>query len=49
MEWAKGVREFLNESDSVYDPRKIIKSGEKRMKEAIRMKIELLGSKDKAV
>lgn len=49
MEWAKGVREFLNESDSVYDPRKIIKSGEKRMKEAIRIKIELLGSKDKAV
>lgn len=49
MEWAKGVREFLNESDSVYDPRKIIKSGEKRVKEAIRIKIELLGSKDKAV
>lgn len=49
MEWAKGVREFLSEFDSVYDPRKIIKSGEERMKEAIRMKIELLGSKGKAV
>lgn len=47
IEWTKAVREFLNENIDVYDPRKIIKSGEKAVKEAIRIKIELLGSKNK--
>lgn len=45
--WTKGVREFLSTNDTVYDPRKIIKSGEKSMKEAIKAKIELLGSNNK--
>ena len=41
--WSKAVREFLKESDA-YDPRKIIKSGEASMKQAIKDKIILLGS-----
>lgn len=41
--WSKAVREFLNTNDA-FDPRKIIKSGEKAMKEAIREKIILFGS-----
>ena len=47
MEWTSGVREFLKENDTVYDPRKVIKSGESKMKEAIRAKIALLGSEHK--
>lgn len=46
--WSQAVRKYLNENDSVYDPRKIIKSGEKDMKQAIKDKILLLGSNDKA-
>lgn len=47
IEWANAVRKFVNESND-YDPRKIIKSGEIAMKAAIRHKIELLGSLNKA-
>jgi ketose-bisphosphate aldolase len=47
MEWTKAVRAFLKEDNHVYDPRKVIKSGEQQMKEAIRLKIELLGSQNK--
>ena len=47
--WANEVRKFLNENQSVYDPRKIIKSGEKAIKEVIRLKVELLGSKNKVL
>jgi len=39
--WTKGLRKFLEENKEVYDPRKIISSGEKNMKEAIQNKIEL--------
>lgn len=46
--WAKDVREFLNENYTVYDPRKIIKSGEQAMKEKIKEKIYLLNSNGKA-
>lgn len=46
--WAKDVRMFLNENQAVYDPRKIIKSGEKAMKEKIKEKIYLLNSNGKA-
>lgn len=46
--WAKDVREFLNENHTVYDPRKIIKSGEQAMKEKIKEKIYLLNSNGKA-
>ena len=46
--WAQDVREFLNENHTVYDPRKIIKSGEQAMKEKIKEKIYLLNSNGKA-
>ena len=45
--WSQGVRQFLNENDKVYDPRKIIKSGENSMKEMIKEKVMLFGSNDK--
>ena len=48
QEWSKAVRIFLQENESVYDPRKVIKSGEAAMKKAIKDKILLLGSNDKA-
>jgi fructose-1,6-bisphosphate aldolase class II len=47
QEWAKGVREFLSTNNDVYDPRKVIKSGEKQMKNAIIEKIHLLNSNNK--
>ena len=48
IEWTKGVREKLQTDEKVYDPRKVISSGEKNIKEAITKKIELLGSASKA-
>lgn len=45
--WAKGVKEGLSNSD-VYDPRKVIKMGEKEFKECVKNKCELLGSVNKA-
>lgn len=47
MEWASAIRKFVNENNE-YDPRKIIKSGESAIKKAIKNKIELLGSSNKA-
>ncbi len=46
--WAQAVREFLNENQEVYDPRKVIKSGEKVIKELLKEKILLFGSDGKA-
>jgi len=46
--WTSGVREFLNNDKEVYDPRKVIKGGETSMKKAIKEKLELLGSINKA-
>lgn len=46
--WVTGVREFLNSNSGVYDPRKIIKSGEKNIKKVIYDKINLLGSLNQA-
>lgn len=45
--WAKGGKEGLKTSD-VYDPRKVIKMGEKEFKECVKNKCELLGSINKA-
>lgn len=39
--WHKGVLEFVTNNPNVYDPRKIISSGEKLMKDAIRAKVRL--------
>lgn len=46
--WSKAVRKFLAENSEVYDPRKIIKSGESAMKQMIASKIELLKSANRA-
>ena len=46
--WTNAVRIFLAKDVQVYDPRKVIKSGENVMKEAIKKKLELLGSIGKA-
>lgn len=46
--WTNGVRELLSQDSQVYDPRKVIKSGEENMKKAIKEKVELLGSLNKA-
>lgn len=43
--WAKAVREKLDSDNDVYDPRKIIKSGEKNIKDLIQEKVILLGTK----
>ena len=46
--WAKAVRSFLKENQSVYDPRKVIKAGEQAIKDKIDEKIHLLESNGKA-
>ena len=46
--WSKEVRKFLQDNETVYDPRKIIKIGETAMKKVIKEKIELLGSNNRA-
>ncbi len=45
--WAKAVRTYLNENETVYDPRKIIKAGEKTLKEKVSEKIHLLKSNNR--
>lgn len=46
--WSNSVRAFLENDKNVYDPRKIIKSGEEAIKSAIKKKLELLGCLQKA-
>jgi len=46
--WCKDMRHFLATDSSTYDPRKIIKAGEKALKKAVRDKILLFGSNEKA-
>lgn len=48
MVWTAAVRIFLNTEKDVYDPRKVIKSGEAALKDAVRKKVILLGSNNKA-
>ena len=43
--WSKAVREKLNEDSEVYDPRKIIKSGEAAMKRRIDEIVTLYNTK----
>ena len=42
--WTIGVRNKLNDDVNVYDPRKIILSGEERLKQVIDEKAVLLGT-----
>ena len=43
--WSKAVREFLNEDEKVYDPRKVIGSGELAMKNQINKIVTIFGTK----
>jgi fructose-1,6-bisphosphate aldolase class II len=43
--WTEAVRKFLNEDDKAYDPRKVIGSGEQAIKEKVREKVTLFGTK----
>jgi ketose-bisphosphate aldolase len=46
--WNKSVRKYINKNKKVYDPRKIISSGEAEIKRVVREKIILCGSINKA-
>lgn len=46
--WTNGLKNYITNNDGVYDPRKVIGGGEFEMKEAIRKKIILFGSANKA-
>ena len=48
IKWTENIREYIKQNPNQYDPRKIISSGEKGVKEAILEKIQLLGSSNKA-
>jgi len=45
--WHKAVKDFINTNKDVYDPRKVISSGEKAIKEVVSNYIRILGSKNK--
>jgi fructose-bisphosphate aldolase class II len=45
--WAKAVREKIRNDLNVYDPRKIIGSGEQALKDSVREKILLFGSNNR--
>lgn len=45
--WTNAVREKLHSDKEVYDPRKVIKSGEEALKECVRNKIMLFKSNDR--
>lgn len=47
VEWNKAVREYLINNEDIYDPRKIIGSGEEKIKEVIYNKLHMLGSCNK--
>ena len=42
--WTNAIRKFLNEDEKVYDPRKVIKSGESAIKNCISAKIDLFNT-----
>ena len=48
IEWSAAVRDFLENDLKEYDPRRIIRSGEQAVKTAIKNKIKLFGSNQKA-
>ena len=43
--WTKGIKDFMNSNENIYDPRKIISSGEKNIKQIVREKIRILSNK----
>lgn len=40
--WANDVKSFIEQNQDIYDPRKIIKAGEKAIKSIIKQKLEIL-------
>lgn len=46
--WSNAVRRYLSDDGFVYDPRKIIKSGESALKNEVHKKNNLFGSKNRA-
>ena len=48
ISWHEAVAKFVFENKEVYDPRKVISSGEESMKATIKNYIRILGSKGKA-
>ena len=46
--WHEEVLKFIKENENVYDPRKVISSGEEGLKKVAREYIRILGSKGKA-
>lgn len=46
-EWSNAVREYLNKENIVYDPRKVIGSGESAIKESVKNKVTLFGSNNR--
>lgn len=47
LAWNESIRKFIEENKEVYDPRKIIASGESSIKKCVMDKIHLLGSCNK--
>lgn len=43
VEWSKGIKEYIKNNEDVYDPRKIISSGEENIKKVIKDKLHILG------
>lgn len=43
LEWSKAVKEYIKNNNEVYDPRKIISSGEENIKNVIKDKLHILG------
>ena len=41
--WSNAVKEYIDNNKEIYDPRKIISSGEKNIKKAIKDKLHILG------
>ena len=44
--WAEAVRKFLNENQEVYDPRKVIGSGEQAIKDKVEEKVKLFNTQN---
>ena len=47
LAWHEDVLKFMLSNSSIYDPRKVISSGEKALKEVVKSYINILGSKGK--
>lgn len=43
VKWSKGIKEYIKNNDEIFDPRKIISSGEENIKKVIQDKLHILG------